>query len=184
MDWFGYFSSIYNQHRIIKSILLDVFSRNFMGLLSLGLDLHYLEEVENHSFFKRYLIFPICLKTLPTFWITFSIVTSFTWVPLVYIVSKHRWEIPASDYIWISPAMTPKLWLFGMPVIQNYLLDFRRASQSYKTLFLSKSSSGSREQNNTLMIQLTKWAKPDFTMRRNYEERPQNLLQFCVCTEW
>lgn len=88
--------------------------------------------------------------------------------------------MPASDYICKIPTLTPKLWLFQMPDIQNYLLGFRRAVQSYKPWFLNKSSSGSKDQNNTLMMQLLEWAKPDLTMKRNYKERPQNLLEFFV----
>lgn len=90
------------------------------------------------------------------------------------------WEMLASDYICKIPTLTPKLWLFKMPDTQNYLLGFRIAVQSYKSGFLNKSSSGSKDQNNTRMMQLFQWAKPDFTMKRNYKERPQNLLEFFV----
>lgn len=90
------------------------------------------------------------------------------------------WEMPASDYICKIPTLTPKLRWFKMPDIQNYLLGFRRAVQSYKSWFLNKTSSGSKDQNDTLMIQLLEWAKPDFTMKRNHKERPQKLLEFFV----
>lgn len=108
------------------------------------------------------------------------IVVLFTSVPLVFKVSKHMWETLASDYICKIPTLTPKLWLFKTPDTQSYLPGFRRAVQSYKSGFLSKSSSGNKDQNNTRMMQLLQWAKPDFTMKRNYKERPQSLLEFFV----
>lgn len=67
-----------------------------------------------------------------------------------------------------------------MPDIRNYLLGFRRAVQSYKSWFLNKSSSGSKDQNNTLRMQLLEWAKPDFTIQRHYKERPHSLQEFFI----
>lgn len=101
-------------------------------------------------------------------------------MPLVHKVSKHMWEMPASDYIGKISTLTPKLWLFKMPDIQNYLLGFRRAVQSYKSWFSNKSSSGSKDQNNPRMMQLLEWAKPDFTRQRHYRERLHTLLEFFV----
>ena len=101
-------------------------------------------------------------------------------ISLDYKVPKHIWEMQASDYICKIPTLTPKLWLFKMPDIQNYLLGFRRAVQCYKFWFLNKSSSGSKDQNNTVMMQLLEWTKTDFTMQRNYKERPHNLLESFV----
>lgn len=101
-------------------------------------------------------------------------------MPLVHKVSKHMWEMPASDYIGKISTLTPKLWLFKMPDIQNYLLGFRRAVQSYKSWFSNKSSSGSKDQNNPRMMQLLEWAKPDFTRQRHYKERLHTLLEFFV----
>ena len=101
-------------------------------------------------------------------------------ISLDYKVPKHIWEMQASDYICKIPTLTPKLWLFKMPDIQNYLLGFRRAVQCYKSWFLSKSSSGSKDQNNTVMMQLLEWTKTDFTMQRNYKGRPHNLLESFV----
>ena len=90
------------------------------------------------------------------------------------------WEMLASDYIYKIPTLTPKLWLFKMPDIQNYLLGFKRAVQSYKSWFLNKSPSGSKDQNNTVMMQLLEWTKPDFTMQRNYKGSPHKLLESFV----
>lgn len=138
--------------------------------------------------------FPVSLKTVLSFLITSTIVILFTSAPLFYKVSKHVWEMPASDYICKIPTLTPKLWLFKMPDTQNYLLGFRRAVQSYKSWFLHKSSSGSKGQNNTVMVQLFQWAQPDFTIKRDYKERPHSLpesfvhfrmvaLRFLVCNQ-
>ena len=101
-------------------------------------------------------------------------------ISLDWKVPKHMWEMLASDYIYKIPTLTPKLWLFKMPDIQNYLLGFKRAVQSYKSWFLNKSPSGSKDQNNTVMMQLLEWTKPDFTMQRSYKGSPHKLLESFV----